>query len=254
MTGENAGRASKRSRILLQDALPTYSRGGGASTTPLVTMARGATTFLNGITRFGPAAAIDHHVHNALESVVVVRGDAIVDIDGERTALRTLDTTLVPANIPHHFENASDSDEMWIFWTYASLDATRTIVATGAHGRIDAEHPADGDSSSDLPLEETLVHEIAEIEVIPGHESEFEKAVHAASPLFQSSRGARTLRLDRSHENPSHYRLVVGWDTVDDHLVGFRESPEFAEWRRLAEPHFAEPPRVHHVRNVFNGF
>jgi putative monooxygenase len=29
---------------------------------------------------------------------------------------------------------------MRIFWTYASIDATRTIVATGVTTRIDEEH------------------------------------------------------------------------------------------------------------------
>lgn len=253
--GETAVTApSKRPRILRPDELPTHSRGGGASTTPLVTMARGATTFLNGITRFGPSAAIAHHVHDSLESVVVVRGNAIVDIDGERTALTTYDATLVPGNIPHHFENASDTDEMWIFWTYGSVDATRTIIATEAHGRIDAEHAADGDSGSDLPIAQTVVQEIAEIAVLAGHERDFEAAVQTAVPLFQAAPGARTLRLDRSVENPSAYRLVVGWDTVDDHLVGFRESEAFPEWRRLIQPHVDQITRVEHVRNALTGF
>ena len=46
----------------------------------------------------------------------------------------------VGAGIHHYFENASDSEEMHIFWTYASVDATRTIVATGVTTRIDEEH------------------------------------------------------------------------------------------------------------------
>lgn len=242
----------QRPRVLRLDELPTRSRGGGANTTPLVTTARGATTFLNGVTRFGPSAAIDHHVHNTLESVVVIRGDAVVDIDGERTVLRTYDTTLVPANIPHHFENVSDSEEMWILWTYGSLVATRTIVATGTHGRIDAEHPTDGDPAQ--PSERAIVEEIADIDVLPGHEEQFEAVVATAIPLFQSARGARTLRLDRSHENPLRYRLVVGWDSVDDHLVAFRGSPEFAEWRRLIQPYVAAPAHVEHMHNVITGF
>jgi hypothetical protein len=34
---------------------------------------------------------------------------------------------------------------------------------------------------------------------------------------------------------------------VENHMVDFRESEDFQEWRRLAGPHFAAPPRVEHV-------
>lgn len=245
---------AKEPKVLRPALLPTRSRGGGANTTPLVTMARGATTFLNGITRFEPGAAIGHHVHNVLESVMVIRGTAIVDIDGARTELHTYDTTLVPANIPHHFENPSSSEEMWIFWTYASLDATRTTTATGEHGRIDAEHPLEETETTGLPLGETIVQEVAEIDILPGHEDQFERAVAEAVPYFQQADGARTLRLERSDESPQRYRLIIGWDSIDHHLVRFRESRGFSEWRRLAQPHFAKPPKIEHVRNVINGF
>ena len=42
--------------------------------------------------------------------------------------------------VRHYFQNASDTDEMQIVWTYSSVDATRTVVATGVTTRIDEEH------------------------------------------------------------------------------------------------------------------
>lgn len=129
-------------RILVPGALPAIDRGNGASTVALVTKAIGAESFLNGITTFEPGAAIGHHTHNCIESVVVVQGEAIVNIDGVETPLSTFDTTFVPADIPHHFRNASAVNPMRILWTYGSADATRTIVATGVSGRIDGEHHA----------------------------------------------------------------------------------------------------------------
>jgi hypothetical protein len=42
--------------------------------------------------------------------------------------------------VRHYFENPSGTEEMHIFWTYSSVDATRTIVATGVTTRIDEEH------------------------------------------------------------------------------------------------------------------
>ncbi|SDM48334.1 Cupin domain protein [Cryobacterium flavum] len=126
-------------RILVPAALPARDRGNGASTVALVTKAIGADTFLNGLTTFEPGAAIGHHSHNCIESVVVVQGEAVVNIDGVETRLSTFDTTFVPADIPHHFRNASLVNPMRILWTYGSADATRTMVDTGVTGRIDGE-------------------------------------------------------------------------------------------------------------------
>jgi mannose-6-phosphate isomerase-like protein (cupin superfamily) len=70
---------------------------------------------------------------------MVIEGQAIAEIDGVRYHLDTNDTTWIPANVPHRFLNASDRP-MRIFWTYASVDATRTLLATGETRSIDAEH------------------------------------------------------------------------------------------------------------------
>ena len=130
-----------RTAVVLRPAeIPARQRGGGASTIPLVSKQVGAKDFLNGITRFGPGSVIAEHIHNCDESVVVLEGDAIVHIDGVAYDVTVGDTSFVPAGIPHYFENASATGEMAIFWTYSSVDATRTIVATGVTTRIDEEH------------------------------------------------------------------------------------------------------------------
>ncbi|MDQ1218009.1 cupin domain-containing protein [Microbacterium arborescens] len=240
--------SSQPAHVFRPDQLPSKSRGGGARTIPLVTAARGGTTYLNGITIFEPGAAIGHHTHNVAESVMVIAGAAVVDIDGERTALSTFDTTFVPANIPHHFENASATEQMKIFWTYGSLDATRTLTGSGEHGRVDAE------SADTTGGTVRIVTEVATITVLPGHEKAFEAAVAEAAPLFQRAGGARTLRLEGSAEHPLRYRLFVGWESVDDHMVGFRGSPAFGAWRELIGPHLDGAPEVEHLHNVLTAF
>jgi heme-degrading monooxygenase HmoA len=62
------------------------------------------------------------------------------------------------------------------------------------------------------------------------------------------------LVLERSHENPLEYRLVVGWDSLADHLSGFRESADFQQWRRLIADSVAGMPEVAHFRNVLTAF
>jgi len=126
--------------ILRPAELTAHARGGGASTIPLVTKLLGAQGFINGMTLFEPGAGIPLHTHNCPESVVILEGDAIVEIDGVESRLTRFDTTYVDAGTPHRFRNASGTAPMRILWTYASVDATRTLVATGATARVDAEH------------------------------------------------------------------------------------------------------------------
>jgi len=99
-----------------------------------------------------------------------------------------------------------------------------------------------------------MVLEIAQIEVKPGSEAAFEAGVAKAAPLFRRAKGCSALELQRSVEFPGRYRLVVTWDTVDDHMVTFRASDDFQEWRRLVGDCFAAPPAVEHTQQVLKAF
>ncbi len=133
----------KAARLRASD-LPSLARGGGASTTRLVSRACGAQAILNGFTTIPPGATIPLHYHNCEESVLVVEGDAIAEIDGEDMQLRAGDVTWIPADLPHRFRNPSSHATLRIFWTYATADATRTLVESGETHTIDAEHSAAG--------------------------------------------------------------------------------------------------------------
>jgi quinol monooxygenase YgiN len=99
-----------------------------------------------------------------------------------------------------------------------------------------------------------MILEIAQIDVKPGMEEEFEAGVRAAAPVFRRAKGCTSMALQRSVEKPSRYRLFVGWETVENHTVDFRGSADFAEWRKLVGHCFAQPPEVEHVREVVKGF
>jgi heme-degrading monooxygenase HmoA len=98
-----------------------------------------------------------------------------------------------------------------------------------------------------------MILEMAHIEVKPGAEAAFEAAVGQAAPLFAAARGCQKMELHRVVEAPSRYILMVRWATLEDHTVHFRESEAFQQWRALAGPHFASPPRVEHTAVVFPG-
>ena len=119
--------------------LPAHDRGNGNKTIPLAGPSIGA-GFLNGITVIAPDSAIPLHTHNCEESVVVLEGAAVAEIDGERHMLSRHDTSWIPADLPHRFTNASRTEPLTILWTYARPDATRTLVGTGETRPVSAEH------------------------------------------------------------------------------------------------------------------
>ena len=130
----------RKARILRPSQCASRERGGGARTIPLVNALVGSEKTLSGITEFDPGAAIALHYHNCEETVMLLSGEGIAEIDGEEFAVHPLDTSWIPAGVPHRFRNVSQTEKMQIYWTYSSLDADRTIVATGITTRIDVEH------------------------------------------------------------------------------------------------------------------
>lgn len=46
----------------------------------------------------------------------------------------------------------------------------------------------------------------------------------------------------------------MGWESIEDHLVGFRGSEQFQTWRALIGEHLAGPPQIEHVRNMLTAF
>ena len=99
-----------------------------------------------------------------------------------------------------------------------------------------------------------MITEIAQIDVKPGMEAEFEAGVTKAAPVFKRAKGCTAMKLARSHEKPQRYRLYVQWETLENHTVDFRGSADFQEWRKLVGHCFASPPEVEHVREVVKGF
>jgi quercetin dioxygenase-like cupin family protein len=126
--------------LLQPENLTTYERGGGARTTPLVNREIGTSSFITGYTSFGPGVEIPFHSHNVQESVVLMEGNAILDIDGLEYELKPHDVTFIPPNVNHRFRNLSKTEGMKILWIYANPEATRTLTETGATAPVSAEH------------------------------------------------------------------------------------------------------------------
>ena len=95
-----------------------------------------------------------------------------------------------------------------------------------------------------------MILEHAVLDVVPGREAEYEVAFAEARSIIASMPGFVSLRLERCIEVPNRYLLLVEWETLEDHTVGFRGSDEYQRWRALLH-HFYDPfPTVDHYDTV----
>ena len=96
-----------------------------------------------------------------------------------------------------------------------------------------------------------MILEIADIQIHPGQRAAFEAALqHAASTVISQAQGMLGWTVSRGVESPCRYVLQVVWATLEDHTVGFRQGPLFADWRAIVGPYFAQPPAVEHFALV----
>jgi heme-degrading monooxygenase HmoA len=91
-----------------------------------------------------------------------------------------------------------------------------------------------------------VILERALITVKSGQAEAFKAAFALARPHIEGSKGCRKVEMRPGIENPEDFLLLVWWETLEDHTVGFRESPAFQEWRAILGPLFAAPPAVVH--------
>ena len=95
-----------------------------------------------------------------------------------------------------------------------------------------------------------MILESAILSVRPGLSTPFEAAFAQASAIIAASPGYIAHQLHRCIEHADQYLLLVWWERLEDHTVGFRGSPQYQEWRHLLH-HFYNPfPTVEHYEQV----
>jgi heme-degrading monooxygenase HmoA len=95
-----------------------------------------------------------------------------------------------------------------------------------------------------------MILEAAMLQVKNGQENDFEAAFKDASRIISSMQGYLSHELQKCIEVKGKYLLLVHWERLEDHTVGFRDSAEYQEWRRLLH-HFYDPfPVVEHFEKV----
>ena len=96
----------------------------------------------------------------------------------------------------------------------------------------------------------TMILEAAMLHVRSGMERDFEEAFRQASKIISRMDGYRSHHLHRCLEVSGQYLLLVQWVDIESHTVGFRQSADYHEWKRLLH-HFYDPfPMVEHFEEV----
>ena len=95
-----------------------------------------------------------------------------------------------------------------------------------------------------------MIVEHAEFSIAEADAEKFEAAFAEAKQLLAQTEGFQWARMHRGVERPGSYLLLVGWESVEAHMVNFRESERFPTWRALIGPYFASTPNVEHYREV----
>lgn len=95
-----------------------------------------------------------------------------------------------------------------------------------------------------------MILEVAILDVIPSQEEEFQAAFAKASPIIASMAGYVSHQLHRCLEKENRYLLLVHWETLEAHTIGFRGSERYQEWKKLLH-HFYDPfPTVEHYELI----
>jgi heme-degrading monooxygenase HmoA len=95
-----------------------------------------------------------------------------------------------------------------------------------------------------------MILESASLQVKPGESAAFEAAFATAERIIASMPGYRSHELQGCLEREGHYLLLVQWDSVEAHEVGFRQSAPYQEWKRLLHPFYDPFPTVLHYEKV----
>lgn len=95
-----------------------------------------------------------------------------------------------------------------------------------------------------------MILEVAILKIKPGENSKFEAVFPKAEAIISSIPGYISHELQRCVETRGKYHFLIRWENIDAHMINFRQSPKFQEFRGLLGGFFAEPPVAEHFERV----
>ena len=95
-----------------------------------------------------------------------------------------------------------------------------------------------------------MILEVAILNIKENLEQQFELDFLKAGKYISSNKGYISHTLRKCVEQNNKYILLVEWETVENHNIGFRTSEAYIKWKELLH-HYYEPfPTVEHYKTV----
>lgn len=91
-----------------------------------------------------------------------------------------------------------------------------------------------------------MILEVAILNVKEGQEKQFERDFMIAGQYISTIKGYIRHSLRKCLEQDNKYILLVDWESLEAHTVGFRESAQYLEWKRLLHDYYDPFPVVEH--------
>lgn len=98
-----------------------------------------------------------------------------------------------------------------------------------------------------------MILEIANIEIKKGENTIFEQQLEKAQLVLNQADGYISHEFQQCLEYPEKYVLLIYWESLEAHTIGFRQSALFKEWRNLIGSFFSTTPHVEHFEKKFSG-
>jgi heme-degrading monooxygenase HmoA len=96
-----------------------------------------------------------------------------------------------------------------------------------------------------------MITEAIVLQVKPGLTEAYENNFRKASEIIKRAKGYISHELHKCMEMDNQYLLIIRWETYDNHMVDFRTSADFQEWRALLHEFYASAPNVYHYNAVY---
>lgn len=95
-----------------------------------------------------------------------------------------------------------------------------------------------------------MIHEVAVLFLKDGAESRFEEDFKLAGQYISSIAGYIGHSLKKCIEQKNKYLLLVDWDKLENHTIGFRQSSQYLDWKKLLHHYYDPFPVVEHFETV----